>query len=448
MTPPWTLTRLFTMSSSPNPPKAPFLLATLLVGAVIFLLLAVFLASSPTVIILLSLSALLVTLFILVDRGRLKKIRLSFEATRGALEAEIQNLKQRQTFGVEGEVSQVLQARLDTQEKKLLEVHFRFSESSNLVKRLLDESELFSREQVKEVLSGFQSLEQTAKGIKLEVQDSFQKVLDVQSRESLYAIVEESKTIDAALNEFFIRLGRLLELTHAKLHQNKGELAKVKKMALAIEEFFENIRMISLNLSIEASRVGGGKEGRSFQVLAQRLREFSTRAQEISVEQMSVVDSAERVIDESAITLRAEFDHLSAEIPQLKDRLDPFPKIIDTTRESIDQVLNKLSRLSDGAKELLTQVIGRLQFQDLSRQEYEHVADFLEALSRFDSVNSSVDPSLKRGEQVALAQLFSKLLTTANERKVLQTYIELNGLPQEVLGAEGAAREAGAVELF
>jgi len=327
-------------------------------------------------------------------------------------------------------------------------VHFRFTETGEFAARSLGESERFARGEVQSVLRGFRSLETTATSIESGVTESFRSMMNPDTPQSLGAIAHQSETMAVELKDFFADLGTLEKRTQTYLRSNQAELDKVNAMAARIEEFFENIRMISLNLSIEASRAGSGPAGKAFQVLAQRLRDFSTQAQQISGAQRTVVEDASRVLAGSQTELKQSFGTLAARIPPLRERLDPFNAIVQNARTQLDGALGDLSRLSAAVKGLLTNEIGQLQFQDLNRQEHEHLAQFIQWLATVEPSPVPLAADRAAQERLGFAREFNRAITTSNESRVLHDYLQSHGVPPEAVAVKGSSRSPGTVELF
>jgi len=323
----------------------------------------------------------------------------------------------------------------------------RFAEASGFAARALDESQGFLQAEVRALLTAFENLANLSLGVQQGVSHTFASLLDASTEGSLQGVVVESQTIAGSLKDFFQQLDRLHGEVRGYLTSNGKELARIREMAHSIEEFFESIRMISLNLSIEASRIGAGSGGKALQVLAQRLRDFSNRAQEISGEQKAVVATAGEVLTRSEADLNRHFSEVEARIPPLQRRLDTFPEIIAGAHGKFDEVLFSLTQLTAAVEGMLRDKLGQLQFPDLTRQEHEHLAQVLEVLSR-PATGPHPSADTIREERLALARAYNDRATTANERRVLLAWMEQHGLGADEIAVKGSDREAGSVVLF
>lgn len=320
----------------------------------------------------------------------------------------------------------------------------RFFEAGQLVGRSLVASQEFARGEVAQILSAFEDLGARTLETKASVGRILEALRDPASAQSLGALVLESQTIAGILKEFFVHTDRLHEKTRGFLMANTRELGRIKDMASAIEEFFENIRMISLNLSIEASRVAGSAGGRAFQVLAQKLREFSGRAQELATQQRAVVQGAEATLLSSESDLTQGLKTIEAQIHPIEARIDELPTIISGAHTRFDDILGTLDTLATSVQVVLKERLGHLQFQDLTRQEHEHLEALLTGLT--PQVDSN--PEALREVRLALAREYNRLATTSNERRVLLEWLDHHGLPRDLVEVKGDDHEAGKVLLF
>jgi hypothetical protein len=90
-----------------------------------------------------------------------------------------------------------------------------------------------------------------------------------------------------------------------------------------------------------------------------------------------------------------------------------------------------LDGLSKSVDDRLKAIIGQLQFQDLSRQELEHIHTFLEEAVYLKTGN---EPKPQNGleEKKKIAIAYSQIATTINERKIIRKYAEDSGIEAEI----------------
>jgi len=337
-------------------------------------------------------------------------------------------------------------SRLDDLRRQRAADQARFAGLAALAGDSLTDSQRFTEGEVTSLLQAFESLGQLAMAVEAETTATFEALLDPGSPSSLEGIVVESKDIAGQLSQFFGQLEGVRGESRRYVSDNRAQLERVADMAVTIEDFFESIRMISLNLSIEASRIGGSTAGKALQVLAQKLRDYSNRAQELSGQQRQVVTGAVESLAGSEKVLNLGFSDIEDRVGPLRHRLDGFPAIIAGAHSRFDGVMVHLAQLSSAVQSVLKDRLGTLQFQDLTRQEHEHLAALLDHFR--PAAPEPADPEVRRAELVAIAREFNRRTTTSNERRVLQQWLEHQGLPPDAVEVRGDDHQAGKVMLF
>ena len=333
--------------------------------------------------------------------------------------------------------------------------HFRLHESVGFLGRMGKETTAYSERLVLGVLDSFREVTQFSQGISTDVLGTIQNLMDSKNPHGLNAINHETVAISGELDQFFAELGKAIAYSQKAVADNLGHMDRVKAMSDAIADFSENIRMLSLNLNIEAARAtqqqSGGKSGRGFQVLAVKLSEFAQKAQELAQSQQDIIGTASSVMQSSGVLQTSQLGSLMEQIPKIKERMGPFKVIVNNTYTQFESVTASMEHLSHSIDMRLKAVIGKLQFQDLVRQEQEHLlAMFAHVRDRCElvtgAVKSSLTPQQKHEEFEELLLFFESLASTENELVVLKELRQLH--PELAKRKEDSGVTAGSVSLF
>jgi methyl-accepting chemotaxis protein len=312
----------------------------------------------------------------------------------------------------------------------------------------------YSESLILEILETFQSITHLSQGISTEVMISIRRLMTMDNSESLGTISRESAAIGTTMDRFLDELSSTVEFSRRSMIDNIAQMQRVKVMAETIADFSESIRMISLNLNIEAARSGqsgtvGG--GRGIQVLAINLSEFAKKAQELAGQQREIIDTASKVVETSGSSQMDQLNGLSTKIPAIKARLAPFTGIVKATYDQFQGVAERMEVLSVAIDEQLKGVIGKFQFQDLVRQQNDHI------LSVFGHIrdlalsgrceDECVDEAHRNEALEELIDFFESIATTENE---LVAIAELRRLYPGLKKAQSAETDltAGSVQLF
>lgn len=257
------------------------------------------------------------------------------------------------------------------------------------------------------------------------------------------ALVSLSK--DTAFTKF-LQMGSVAARDGA---QNEEEmrigLADTQRLFRFIDEIkdvAEQTNILALNASIEASRAGAS--GAAFAVIAREVRKLATRSGElttrIQADVETVFDTLQRHFNESRRRSEAGQRKLQAtiaeELATVTDHLSRLMEAQDTTMHDVAR----------GGEEVATLVIGllaNLQFQDVTRQQLEHVGRAMTQIDAFnDSLRSFLLGTHDAEEVPQIAPLLEQLYGSYVMARERSTH-------QAVLGETvGTSADGPVIELF
>ncbi len=210
---------------------------------------------------------------------------------------------------------------------------------------------------VDEILAAIsKSAEVSSKLVRISKDDAFAKFLALGN-----AAAADAAEIEAGMEHGLADTQRLF-----------GFIGEIKDVA-------EQTNIVALNASIEAARAG--EAGRAFAVVAREVRNLSTRSTELAKRIAVDVEGVFRGLKANFGELRertaASQNEVNATISrELANMTDHLSRLLETQ----DGTLHDVARCGDDVAALVIDLLANLQFQDVTRQQIDHVVAAMSAL--------------------------------------------------------------------
>lgn len=195
----------------------------------------------------------------------------------------------------------------------------------------------------------------------------------VVQRETVVRLTEDNLRVAASFDE----LMAVVTTRDAAVLRLVNEVKSLDQQVDAIRAITRATNILALNAKIEGARAGAA--GAGFRVVANEVQEFSRTSDQAAagigagiarltaMMEAAIADGATGTANRLIEQMRAQQQHSANELLAGAARV----------HEVVDAVEQSTAHLSD----LTTQVVGGVQFQDVTRQAVEHVVGALEVLS-------------------------------------------------------------------
>lgn len=197
---------------------------------------------------------------------------------------------------------------------------------------------------------------------------------------------EATANVLSVLNE----MSRMSREFLQELHTISQNFEGISRFVSEIEYISDQTNLLALNAAIEAARAG--EHGRGFAVVAQEVRKLANKSTETSVNINKIAKSSRETINHIHKNMK---DRISEDIKNIEISDGALREVTEKFKVSITNISEAMQTLTSSYNIIthdIEKALYALQFQDITRQEIEHVAEPLGRLKeRLLEVNQQID---------------------------------------------------------
>lgn len=307
--------------------------------------------------------------------------------------------------------------------KQLAERYYYYKMSIPIIEELSLSTKDFEEKTLKKVFDQFEEIWNESETIVKESEISMQSIFDTSKEENLGYILDSSKEINRDFTNFLPFIDSMSKETEEFVKISMESFDTISKTTKDIEDLAEQVKVISINVRIEAARI---KDSGGFKVLGEDITNFADRTTQFAQSTNERIQNTVTEIEELKQSLSSKMNGVRDMVKEMYKKINPFEGILENSAYSLKNVVNDLNKVSGELNENLKQSLGNLQYQDVTRQETEHVIEFLKSLERsiysvtdFEKLLSEEEKNKVKHE---ILSYLHKISTTGNEANKIEQY--------------------------
>ena len=306
-----------------------------------------------------------------------------------------------------------------------------------LIKRIILATEDYEAEIIRNIFVKFEEIWEYSKTL---VGDS-EQTLHFFSRggekneHGLAYIAEKNNEVSEMFETLSHNIEELEKNAHAFLDSSIEGLSKIRETINGIEEMAEKIKIISINVRIEAARESGRHSG--FQVLGQEITTFAEQSSKFSNSTITEVEQTIINIQPLRNQLLENLNQVREGIEIVAEGMAPYKGIIEQSYIQMDSVIKNLNEISVNILNKMKQTVGDMQYHDITNQEAVHIIEILEQMKSTcdDFAGKTISSEKLNDESIRNVQMdiFDKvksLITTGRERDIINELLSELGIKE------------------
>ncbi|WP_447983461.1 methyl-accepting chemotaxis protein [Nitrospira sp. Nam74] len=255
------------------------------------------------------------------------------------------------------------------------------------------------------------------------------------------AALKDVDTMLAAFVQEVISAARIAQDVSTAMEQASTATKSIAESITEIDFIADQTQLLALNAAIEAARVG--EHGRGFAVVAEEVSKLAGRSSRAAVSIQELVNAVQTAMTRAMghVAQLARVDVPNSEAA--RSRVSSMTHGLAASNQNLHALIGQAQSRGSELSKTIGQVVMTMQFQDITRQKLQHVANPLELMGGAfnDLLNGGVSEEI-----VKELQKLETSYTMESERELARSV--LTGEVGAVLVGTGTADAEDNVTLF
>lgn len=204
------------------------------------------------------------------------------------------------------------------------------------------------------------------------------------------------------ISEYIEGRSRQLLYEQERADQMVGRVGNLVESVQMIRDVAAKTSLVALNASIEAARAGSA--GREFAVVAEEVRSLAQKSQKAASFVEREIPRMNDVLSKLKSDVDKQAEEEEAVLNQVREELEVMASEHECLLSHHEAVLERVQASSKKLADQTMEALAGIQFQDITRQQLEQVAD---ALDRMENHNEQVQSAMRLSSTaVTLSDLY------------------------------------------
>lgn len=311
---------------------------------------------------------------------------------------------------------------------------FFIKEALPLMKKLSLNTKEYEDRALSEIFSNFKDIFHESDTIVSESERSMKTIFDPNGQDNLAYVTKISNEILDDFTSFLPVLEDMKSDSNKFISSTIDSFNSIEKTTKEIVELSEQVKVISINVRIEAARV---KDSGGFNVLGNDISKIADQTSLVATRAQDKITDTVKEIE----SLKSELINKIVQVKEMADKIfskiSPFDYILKESSNSVHDVIDKLNSVSDSLNLNLNRIISKLQYQDITSQESKHIMSFITEIEEMNLLDRDYDLYMDEDEKAQIRKRIINFLQsinpTQNEHKIINQYSSSVGVEGDQL---------------